>query len=44
MLAGVNDSDADADELARLVQSIPCMINLVRGDEHHAFVLFLKHF
>jgi hypothetical protein len=29
MLAGVNDSDADADEMARLVAAVPCMINLI---------------
>ena len=29
MLRGVNDTDADADELGRLVADIPCMINLI---------------
>ena len=29
MLAGVNDSDADARELVRLVQDVPCKLNLI---------------
>ena len=29
MLAGVNDTDADADRLGKLVVSVPCMVNLI---------------
>jgi 23S rRNA (adenine2503-C2)-methyltransferase len=29
MLAGVNDSDADADRLVRLLRGIPCKVNLI---------------
>ena len=29
MLAGVNDTDADADRLGKLVASVPCMVNLI---------------
>ncbi|MDX2019356.1 MAG: 23S rRNA (adenine(2503)-C(2))-methyltransferase RlmN [Deltaproteobacteria bacterium] len=29
MLAGVNDSDVDADRLGKLVSSVPCMVNLI---------------
>jgi 23S rRNA (adenine2503-C2)-methyltransferase len=29
LLAGVNDSDADADRLPRLLRGLPCMVNLI---------------
>ncbi|MES1205659.1 MAG: 23S rRNA (adenine(2503)-C(2))-methyltransferase RlmN [Pseudomonadota bacterium] len=29
LLAGVNDSDADADRLPRLLKGLPCMVNLI---------------
>jgi len=29
LLAGVNDSDADAERLPRLLAGIPCMVNLI---------------
>jgi 23S rRNA (adenine2503-C2)-methyltransferase len=29
MLAGVNDSDADADRLIRLLRGMPCKVNLI---------------
>jgi 23S rRNA (adenine2503-C2)-methyltransferase len=29
LLAGVNDSDADADRLVRLVRGLPCKVNLI---------------
>jgi len=40
MLAGVNDSDADADRLGKLVSSVPCMVNLIpwnpfNGPKYH---------
>jgi 23S rRNA (adenine2503-C2)-methyltransferase len=34
MLAGVNDSIANAEELARVIDSLPCKVNLIPWNEH----------
>lgn len=34
LLAGVNDSEADAERLARVLRGIPCKINLLPFNEH----------